>query len=353
MSATVRLGFIGAGSIGNVHMEAFRNMPGAALEAVTDVVRPLAEAAAARCGIPKVCDSAEELLADGQIDAVVVGVPNRWHAEMAVAALRQGKHVLVEKPMGIHARAAREIVDAQRETGKAVVVGHQWRWEWLSLAIREQAAKGELGRVYAAKAGWFRRKGIPGWGTWFTQKDVSGGGPLIDIGVHMIDLSLWLMGNPKPVAVSGSAFSAFGPARKGIGTWGKPNWDGYCDVEDMAMALIKMEDGSALALEVSWAVHMDTDAVPYIHLLGTEGGASWHLKKGKFLTEKFDKPLETQLEAPAGDAGSRVRLCEHFLACVRGEAEPLTSAVTGLTNNMILDAIYESSQSGREVRLAW
>lgn len=353
MGTTVRLGFIGAGSIGNVHMEAFHGIPGAALEAVADTVQPLAEAAAVKYGIAKVFDSPGALLADGQIDAVIVGVPNKWHAEITLEALLQGKHVLVEKPMGIHTQAARQIVEAQRKTGKVVLVGHQWRWEWLSLAIQKQVAKGEMGRVYAAKAGWFRRKGIPGWGTWFTQKGVSGGGPLIDIGVHMLDLSLWLMGNPKPVAVSGATFAAFGPSKKGIGSWGKPDWSGYCDVEDMAMALIKMEDGSALTLEVSWAVHMDTDAVPYIHLLGSEGGASWHLNRGKFLAEKFDQPMEAILEKPANDVGSRARLCEHFLACVRGEAEPLTSAATGLTNNMILDGIYESSQSGREVRLEW
>ena len=255
--------------------------------------------------------------------------------------------------MGINSDAAKQILKASRASDKVVMIGHQMRWESIPMQIKEQVERGELGRIYTAKAGWMRRKGIPGWGTWFTRMDQSGGGPLIDIGVHMLDLSLYLMGNPKPVSVYGATYAEFGPRKMGIGTWGKPNWEGTYDVEDLATALIKMEDGSTLSLEVSWAVHMDTDNTPFVHLMGTEGGASYRGANGKLLTEKFDRAEETELRKPENDEGERNRLSRHFLACIREGKQPITSALTGFTNNLVLDAIYESSRSGNEVKLDW
>ena len=352
MKSVVRMGFIGAGSIGRVHMRAFAQAEGVQLAGVTDVYREAADRAAAEHGIAEVYDSAEALLRSRSIDAVVIGVPNRWHASLAVLAMRESKDVLLEKPMGIDAAAAEKITDAQRQTGRILMVSHQWRWEWLSMTLREQVEQGRFGRLYAVKAGWFRRKGIPGWGTWFTQKNQSGGGPLIDIGVHLLDLSLWLMGNPRPVSVSGATYAAFGPARRGIGSWGRPDWNGTFDVEDLAMAMVRMEDGSLLTLDVSWAVHMATDNQPFIHLLGTEGGAGWHLSRGRLFTEQDSQATETDIAPPQQDEGSRVRLTAHFLQCVRERVQPLTSVATGLTNNRILDAIYQSSASGKEVTLS-
>ncbi|WP_127584959.1 Gfo/Idh/MocA family protein [Paenibacillus koleovorans] len=355
MSASrIRVGVIGAGNIGNVHLAGFvKETELCEVVGVTDTFLPLAKSRAEQYGIAKVYESPEEMIASPDIDAVVICVPNAFHAPLAVSAMEAGKHVLLEKPMGISADAARGIVRTQEKTGMTLMVAHQMRWEPLALQIKEQVDKGELGRIYTAKAGWYRRKGIPGWGTWFTKMSEAGGGPLIDIGVHMLDLSLHLMGSPKPVAVSGATYSEFGPNRKGIGTWGKPNWDGYYDVEDLATAFIRMEDGSSLTLEVSWAVHMDTDNTPFIHLMGTEGGVALHGSKGKFLTEKFDQPLEVELNAPTNDAGSRTRLTQHFLDCVQNGKKPLTDVMTGFTNNLILGAIYESSRTGNEVKLDW
>ncbi|WP_326998679.1 Gfo/Idh/MocA family protein [Cohnella kolymensis] len=192
-----------------------------------------------------------------------------------------------------------------------------------------------------------------GWGTWFTQHAQSGGGPLIDIGVHMLDLAFFLMGEPKPVSVYGSTYAEFGPRKKGIGTWGKPDWNGIYDVEDLATAIIKMEDGSSLTLEVSWAVHMDTDSVPFLHLMGSDGGAVLRGGQGKYLTERFDQPVDIPLEAPEDPENSRIRLSRHFLECIREGKTPWTSAETGLRSNLIIDAIYESSRIGGEVKLDW
>jgi predicted dehydrogenase len=350
----IRIGVIGAGNIGAVHIMGFQQLSQECeIVGIADANLPLAKSRADEFSIPKVYESTDELIEGAEVDAVILGVPNKFHAPLAIQALNAGKHVLLEKPMGIHAEAARRILRASRESKSILMVGHQMRWESVPLQIKEQMERNELGEIYTAKAGWFRRKGIPGWGTWFTRKDLSGGGPLIDIGVHLLDLALHLMGNPKPVAVTGATYAKFGPQRKGIGTWGKPDWNGIYDVEDLAMAMIRMEDGSTLTLEVSWAVHMDTDNSPFIHLMGTEGGASYKGTRGKLLTEKFERPIETELSTPEHDEGARIRLSRHFLECIREGKEPWTSAMTGFTNNLVLDAIYESSRSGKEVILNW
>ncbi|RCW49412.1 Gfo/Idh/MocA family protein [Paenibacillus prosopidis] len=350
----IRIGIIGAGNIGGVHAGEFSKLTDLCeITAITDAYLPLAEEKAKQYSIANVAASPEELIRRPDVDAVIIGVPNQFHAPLAIQAIDAGKHVLLEKPMGINGDAARQILKASQASNSVVMVGHQMRWESVPMQIKEQVDRGELGKIYTAKTGWFRRKGIPGWGTWFTQMDQSGGGPLIDIGVHMLDLALYLMGNPKPVSVYGATYAEFGPSRKGIGTWGKPNWNGTYDVEDLATALIKMEDGSTLSLEVSWAVHMDTDNTPFIHLMGSEGGASYRGGQGKLLTEKFDRPIETELRKADNDEGERARLSRHFLDCISEGKQPITSALSGLTNNLVLDAIYESSRTGNEVKLDW
>ncbi|RAP76776.1 Gfo/Idh/MocA family protein [Paenibacillus montanisoli] len=350
----IRIGIIGAGNIGSVHASQFSQLGELCqLTAITDAFLPLAEQRAREYGIAEVMASPEALIHSDNVDAVIIGVPNQYHAELAIQAIEAGKHVLLEKPMGINATAARQILKASQASDRVVMIAHQMRWESVPMQIKEQIDRGELGHIYTAKTGWFRRKGIPGWGTWFTRSDQSGGGPLIDIGVHMLDLALYLMGNPKPVSVYGATYAEFGPKRKGIGTWGKPNWDGIYDVEDLATALIKMDNGSTLSLEVSWAVHMDTDNTPFVHLMGTEGGASYRGANGKLLTEKFNKPMEIALSKPENDESERLRLSRHFLACIKEGKQPITSALSGFTNNLVLDAIYESSRTGHEVKLDW
>jgi predicted dehydrogenase len=354
LSRKVNIGIIGAGNIANEHIKGFLQFPEQCeITAITDTKLSLAQERAKQYGIKHAISTTEELIARDYVDAIVICVPNQFHAPLAIQAMEAGKHIVMEKPMGINGEAARQILKASEAYDRIVMIGHQRRWESIALQIKEQIDRGELGRIYSAKTGLFRRKGIPGWGTWFTRSELSGGGPLIDIGVHMLDLALYLMGNPKPVSVYGATYAEFGPRRKGIGDWGIPNWNGIYDVEDFATALIRMEDGSTLSLEVSWAVHMDTDNTPFIHLMGTEGGASYRQDYGKLLTEKFDQPSELLLRVPEDDEGERIRFCRHFLECIAEGKQPLTSARTGWINNVIMDAIYESSRSGNEVKLKW
>lgn len=349
----IKIGIIGAGNIGNVHIRQFRKLPEMCeIAAVSDLNLALAESRAAEHGIPRAAKSPEELI-DSDVDAVVIAVPNRFHAPLAIRAMESGKHVLLEKPMAMSSEEAREIVRVRQKTNKTLMMAHQMRFEAVPTEIKRQVERGELGRIYSAKAGWIRRKGIPGWGTWFTRKEMSGGGPLIDIGVHMLDLALYLMGGPKPLTVFGSAYAELGPRKAGIGAWSVPDWNGYYDVEDYAAAFIRMDDGSTLTLEVSWAVHKETDNAPFVELMGTEGGAKMCGNAGKLLTEKFDRPLDTPLSSPESDEDARVRMSRHFLECVMSGAEPIASAMSGLTCNLVLDAIYRSSETGHEVKIDW
>ncbi|OXM13657.1 Gfo/Idh/MocA family protein [Paenibacillus herberti] len=349
----LRIGIIGAGGIGNVHMDTFKKISEAEVVAVTDTYLPLAQQRAEEHGIPTVHEGPQQLLEDSSLDAVVICVPNQFHAGLAIEALKQGKHVLLEKPMAINIADARAILDAKHSSGKVLMVAHQMRFNGLSRAIKGMIDDGKLGRVYNAKTGWWRKKGIPGWGSWFTRKDMAGGGPLIDIGVHMLDLSLYLMGNPRPVSVFGTTYAEFGPQRKGVGNWGTPNWDGYYDVEDLATAMIKMDNGATLTLEVSWAAHSaGISEDPFIHLMGTEGGASYAGSNGTYVTHNEEGVVEEGIVPLEGEE-DRILLTRHFLECVASGNEPISSALTGFTNNRILDAIYESSRTGSEVKLNW
>jgi predicted dehydrogenase len=352
MTGTVRIGVIGAGMIGNEHLKAFAALEGAEVAGVADAHLPAAERRAQEYGV-KAYETPQALIDDPSIDAVVIGVPNRHHAPLAIAAMERGKHVLLEKPMAISEEAARDILEAQRRTGRVLMMAHQMRWTGIARAVKARIDAGDLGRVYNAKTGWLRKKGIPGWGSWFTRMDEAGGGPLIDIGVHMLDLTLHLMGNPKPVSVYGTTYAEFGPRREGLGDWGTPDWNGYYDVEDLATALIKLDNGATLSLEVSWAAHAaGLPDGPFVHLMGTEGGIGIVAGKGVFVTHRDGRIVEEEI-TPAEGEPERTLLSRHFVECVRDGKEPLTSALSGYVNNRILGAIYESSRTGGEVKLSW
>ncbi|MBH5319114.1 Gfo/Idh/MocA family oxidoreductase [Paenibacillus sp. GSMTC-2017] len=349
--STITVGIIGAGAIGNVHMSSFAQVEGAKVTAVADTYLPLAEQRAEEYGIETVHADPQTLLEDEKIDAVVIGVPNQFHASLAIEALKQGKHVLLEKPMAIDSKAAHSILEQAELSDRILMMSHQLRFKGLSRAVKKLIDDGDVGRIYNAKVGWLRKKGIPGWGSWFTRKDLAGGGPLIDIGVHMLDLSLYLMGNPKPISVYGSTYAEFGPSRQGIGNWGTPNWEGYYDVEDLASALIKLENGATMSLDVSWAAHSaGLTEDPFIHLMGTKGGVSIVGDKGTYVTHVDNEVVEREITPLEGEE-DRFQMIRHFVECIREGKQPITSALSGYTNNRILDAIYESSRTGNEVKL--
>lgn len=350
------IGIIGAGGIGGVHIQNLKKLPDLCdVVAVSDPFEENAKKRAAEFNIPHVFKDHADILKRSDVDAVIVCVPNKFHAPIAVDSIKAGKHVVLEKPMAIDLSAAKEIVKAHKGSNKIMMLPHQMRWEWVSEEIKKQVAAGALGKIYHAKTSWLRRKGIPGWGSWFTTRSESGGGPLIDIGVHMLDLTFHLMGTTsKPVSVFGATYAELGSKKKGIGGWGTPDWKGKFDVEDFATAVIRLEDGGTIQLDVSWALHVDNDnSAPSIQVFGTDGGAIWKGKKGRFMTEAFGRTADVDFETPSNDEGERVRMARHFLECFRENKEPISNAMTGFTNMLILDAIYQSSKTGREVILDW
>ena len=356
----IKLGVIGSGFIGRVHLNQFKSIENVELAGLTDLNSDMANKTAKEFKVQEVFESAQSMIDSPKIDALVIGVPNKHHAALAVRALQTGKHVLLEKPMAINGLEAKQIVEAQRATGNILMIAHQMRWQWLSLHAKQQVENGALGKIYNAKAGMWRKKAIPGWGSWFTRKSESGGGPLIDIGVHVLDLALWLLGNPRPVAVFGSTYAEFGPLKKAIGKWGTPQWGGYFDVEDLATAMIRMADGSTLTLEVSWAAHTDSDNRHFIHLMGSQGGLSLYSDRIKLTGQQFDTAFDIDVSPPTPGTATpgtaqatdcRGLLSRHFVDCINENRQPVSDAISGYVNNVILDAIYESAQTGKLVEL--
>jgi predicted dehydrogenase len=350
----IKIGVIGVGNIGREHIAAFQEVPGADVVAVADAQQGAAAKAAKEFGVPQSFESGVELIACDDVEAVVVAVPNRFHESLAIASIGADKHVLLEKPMAIDAAGARSIYRAAKDSGLVVMLGHQYRRTWWAEAMRERIKAGDLGDLYHAKCGWLRRKGIPGWGTWFTRKGESGGGPLIDIGVHMLDITFEMLGSPKPVSVAGATFAAFGPKKKGIGEWGTPDWAGEYDVEDLATAMVRCDGGKVVSLDVSWAAHVDRNEV-YFELLGDEGGLVYRGGKLTFLTERDGEIVDEEIAMPEGageekDPG-RAGMTAEFLRCVKSGDTPRASAWSGLVNSLVLDAIYRSAEEGMEVEV--
>lgn len=346
--ATFKVGIVGTGSIGQTHAKVCQATPGVQVKAIAELVPERARSFAKQFEIPDLHLDYRDMVKDPAIDAVIVCVPNALHAPVSVAALEAGKHVLIEKPLGLNAAAATQIVEAHKATGKTAMVALNNRFR-PEIQLAKQYVQEECGELYYGRAAWIRRRGIPGWGSWFTRKDLSGGGPLIDIGVHMLDLCLDFFGYPDPVSVVGSTYAKFGPEKRGIGTWGVPDFEkGYYDVEDMASAHIRLASGGAINLEVSWA--LETDDREWVEVMGTRGGVRVSGGQVQVFTERFGRPVDMFPNLPPGD--QRTNLMQHFVHCCATGEEPLTSLRHGLVLNQVFDAIYASgAQGGRQIML--
>lgn len=347
MNSTFKIGLVGAGSIARAHADANKKLADVEIIALAEAVEDRGKAFAAEYEIPNFYTDYHQMLANPEVDGVIVCLPNFLHAPVSIAAMKAGKHVLVEKPMALNAAAAAEMATVAEETGKTLMIALNNRYR-ADLQLMRKYAEEQFGEMYYGRCGVFRRRGIPGWGSWFTRMDQSGGGPLIDIGVHYLDMCLYLMGYPNPVAVTGSTYAKFGPHKKGTGMWGMPNWDGYYDVEDLAGAMIHFDNGATVQLEVSWALNTADGA--WLNVMGTEGGASLVGDKPVIYSEQFGRTVD--LTPNPGRNNDRVEQAKHFVHCARTGQEPLTSPRHGLILNRIFDAIYESGRNGgRQVRL--
>lgn len=328
----MRVGVVGVG-IGRLHLEGYRKHPDAEIVAIADVNEDRARATAKEFGISQVYTDYEKMLQEAHLDALSVCTPNSLHAPVAIAAFQAGCSVICEKPIATSAAEGEKMVRAARDAGKIFMMGFNNRFRGDTQVLKKFIEEGALGNVYYAKTGWLRRRGIPGMGGWFTTRAMSGGGPLIDLGVHVLDLALYLMGNPKPVSAYGSTYAEFGPKM--------PGGENY-DVEDLASGLIKFENGATVLVEASWASNIAQET-SYTTLMGSLGGAD--LSPLRLYTEMNGEQVDIQPQHP--NINGHEAEIKHFVDCVRDGKQPLATGEHGLDVIKILDAIYESAQTGK------
>jgi len=262
----LRVAVIGLG-MGRGHIRDYLQCPEAELVAICDQDAVRLAAVATEFGVAKTFTDYHEMLKSPRLDAVSVALPNFLHAPVTLDCLAAGKHVLCEKPLALNAHEAEQMVRAARSRGLTLMVNFNFRFEAAAWTVHNAVDEGLLGDVYFARTGWHRNRGIPSWGGWFTTKRLSGGGGLIDLGVHRLDLALWYMGYPAPVAVSGAVYGHLGKElarRQGR----------EFDVDDLAAGFVRFANGATLAVEASWATNSEKCEEMFTTLYGTRGGAS-------------------------------------------------------------------------------
>lgn len=357
MGETVKVAIIGCGGIAKgKHLPSLSKIKEVELVAFCDIIVERADKAAAEYGVKgaKVYEDYTELLKDESIDVVHVLTPNISHAEISIASMEADKHVMCEKPMAKTTEEAQKMLDTAKATGKKLTIGYNNRFRPDSLHLHKVTKNGGLGEIYYAKAHAIRRRAVPTWGV-FLDEEKQGGGPLIDIGTHALDMTLWMMNNYKPKSVMGSVYHKLGKKENAANAWG--SWDPKeFTVEDSAFGFIKMENGATINLESSWALNsLDVDEAK-CSLSGTEGGAD--MKDGLRINgEEFGKLYTKEIELDAGGVafydGETVTDADYearqWIDSVLNDTEPVVKPEEALVVTQILEAIYESAKTGKAV----
>ena len=349
----IKIGIIGVGSISNEHIQAYLKNPNVELYAFCDINEKQLKLMSEKYGVTRTFTDKDEMLALPELDAVSVCAWNSEHAPCTIAALNAGKHVLCEKPMATTVEEAIAMKEAAERNGKLLQIGFVRRFGNDCAVLQDFIQKNFLGEIYYAKATYLRRNGNPM--GWFGDKSRSGGGPLIDLGVHVIDLSRYLMGNPKPVSVFGVTFHKLGNRselkdKKAYVSVSATDHD-ICDVEDMATAMVRYDNGAVLSVETSFSLNLKKEKGT-IELFGTKGGAKLDPEL-ELYTEMNGYMSDVSLCAPTALSfdGLFQQEIDHFVDCVLNGTPCKAPAQDGIDIMRILRAIYESAETGHEVLL--
>lgn len=346
---TGKFAVVGAGSISQLHMQSYAKAPGAQLYAVCDINEERAKAAAEKFSIPHVFTSYDEMYKMAEIDGVSICTWNNVHAPAAIAALKAGKNVLCEKPMALNAGLAQEMLDTAKANNKLLAIGFVRRFGDNTKALKTFIDNGDLGNIYFAKVKMIRRWGNPG--GWFSDKSRSGGGALIDLGVHIIDLAYYLGGRPNPVSAYATQFCELGmkPNIVGVDKYYSADYKEFSDVEDGMAGMVRFDNGMCLSVEVTWVENAKEEIE--VVLYGDKAGARMEPEmeifedRYNYLTSVAPK-LRTQ--GVNFDAIFQNEI-NHFVDCVMNNTECMIPAQDGLNVMKVLDSMYASAQSGHEV----
>ncbi len=355
----LKAGVIGLG-MGWNHLADYMNNPDVEVVAIADRRPERRERAKEEFGLTNIYNEGIDMINSEKLDIVSVAVPNDQHNPLTIAALKSGAHVLCEKPMALNAAEAQEMMDVAKECHRKLGIDFSYRFYPQSRAMKELVESGALGNIYYARSEWFRRRGIPGlaadnfntgsrgaMGSWFFDKKQSGGGPLIDLGVHRLDLALWMMGYPEPEWVMGSAYNTLG-----VELAGKCGQE--YTVEDMACAMIKFKNGATLELDASWASNVKQNELMSTRLLGDKGGIfQYNLNEGytydiDYSYEFNGKQFDSKLHDPVPGVKSAYTM---FAEAVLEDKPFLVQPEEGVTVMKLLDAIYESAKKGEPVKV--
>ncbi len=346
MAKTIRVGFIGAGGIAKYQASLLQKVEGAEVVAAADVSDDALEKFKKDVPVKHVFNDWKKLIELDEIDAVSVCTPNKLHYLPTIEALKRGKHVLVEKPMAMNAKEAKEMVDTAKKCKKLLQIGFQWRFTPSALMLKKQVEEGIFGDILYVRCQALRRRGIPSWGV-FGRKDLQGGGPMIDIGVHILEVAHNVMGKPKPVKASASCYTYIGNKKPDVVCgWGAWDYKTYT-VEDLAVGFIRFANGASLVIESSFAAHIEKDVFSF-QIMGTKGGGT--LDPLQVFTDEngymFNK---TPYFIGRGD--SFEYKMRHFIECIRDGKKSESPGEDGWVVQQMLDAIYESAEKNAEVSI--
>ena len=335
-----RCAVIGLG-MGRSHINGYQGHDDAEVVALVDVNQERLEEAGKEFGVSGLFTDVDEMLAEAKPDVVSIATPNSLHKPFTIKCLEAGAHVLCEKPMAMSAEESAEMLAVAAKTGKRIMINFSYRFNDASWGMKDQVKTGILGEVYAGRTKWLRRDGFPGFGGWFGTKALSGGGPLIDLGVHRIDLALWLLDYPEPKYVLANAHNHLGKA--------KAEKEGKTyDVEDYAAAMITFANGMTLQVEASWGSHIKDNEEMETQLLGTKAGLRQFNHNGAYgfsgfiYTEQHGCKLD--MEMKGGSAPKSAQW--HYIDAIRNDTPHIATGEEGHTIMKILDAIYQSAEQG-------